>query len=74
MDCRRIMTEDDQHTGVEKKRGEEISGTAKNPDENFHGLNPDGTVMDRDDSDEMKKGTPQPWAPAPERDQKGRKR
>jgi hypothetical protein len=66
------MTEDDQHT-EEKKQSEEVSGTAKNPDEQFHGLNPDGTVMDRDDSDEMKKGTPQPWAPAPGRDQKNRR-
>jgi hypothetical protein len=68
------MTTDDQQGAVEKKRRGEIPGTAKNPDEHFHGLNPDGTVMDRDDSDEMKEGTPQPWAPATGRTQGSRKR
>lgn len=67
------MAEDDKHTAAEKKLHGEVSGTAKNPEEHFHGLNPDGTVMDRDDSDEIKRGTPQPWAPAPGRDQKGRR-
>lgn len=57
----------------DKKRSGDAFGTAKNPDERFHGLNPDGTVMDPDDSDEMKKGTPQPWAPAQEREHKGRR-
>lgn len=67
------MAADDQHTTAEKKRRGEVPGTAKNPDEHFHGLNPDGTVMDRDDSDEMKEGTPQPWAPAPGRELRGRR-
>lgn len=57
------MTTGDQQKSEGKKRRGEIPGTAKNPDEHFHGLNPDGTVMDRDDSDEMKEGTPQPWVP-----------
>lgn len=71
---RRVMTTVDQQTPAGKKRRGEVPGTAKNPDEHFHGLNPDGTVMDRNDSDEMKEGTPQPWVPAPGKTQGGRKR